>query len=381
MTRLTLVLITMLVVSACTVEKKSQVETSSVSKVSISDFGTMPDGKMVKQYTLRNANSIEMKVINYGGIIVSLKTLDRSGTSGDIVLGYDSLPGYIENNPYFGALIGRYGNRIAKGKFKVDGKEFTLATNNGVNHLHGGLKGFDKVFWDIEVGADSSSLILKYNSADGEEGYPGNLTVKVIYRLTDQDELRIEYSATSDKNTIVNLTQHSYFNLSDSPTILDHQLQIDADSFLPVDSTLIPTGELRKVEGTPFDFRMTKRIGKDIEKQDQQITYGRGFDHCWVLNGEAGKLRMVAALSDSVSGRRMEVYTTEPGLQFYSGNFLDGTIKGKGGKAYQFRSGLCLETQHYPDSPNRPGFPSVMVKAGETYLTETVYKFGLEQSK
>ncbi len=374
--RLVFFLIT-LIITACNVEKKAQVETRPRRQVTVSEFGKMEDGRVVRQYTLTNANNVEMKVINYGGIIVSLKTPDANGQLADIVLGYDSLEGYIRNNPYFGALIGRYGNRIAGGKFTLEGKAYSLPQNNGPNHLHGGPKGFDKVFWEIEVGPDSSSLLLSYRSADGEQGYPGNLSVNVVYRLTDANELRIEYDATTDAPTIVNLTQHSYFNLGNQETILGHQLQIDADSYLPVDATLIPTGKLQKVEGTPFDFRKPKTIGADIDANDEQIKLGKGFDHCWVLNGGQGKLRKVAVLSDSVSGRQVEVHTTEPGIQFYSGNFLDGTIKGKGGTVYNFRSGLCLETQHYPDSPNRPEFPTVVLKPGEKYHTETVYTFGV----
>jgi aldose 1-epimerase len=370
-------LLTIMIIISCSPEKKVSEVEAPPAKLEVADFGSLPDGKPVKLYTLRNTNGVEMKVMNYGGIIVSLKTPDKNGMSGDIVLGYDSLSGYVANNPYFGALIGRYGNRIAKGKFSLEGKEYKLAQNNGPNHLHGGVKGFDKVFWNITPGNDSTSLVLTYTSADGEEGYPGTLKVEVVYTLTDNNELKIDYSATTDKTTIVNLTQHSYFNLANSETILDHQLQIDADSYLPVDATLIPTGKIQKVDGTPFDFKTAKNIGVDIDANDEQIRFGKGFDHCWVLNGSVGTLRKVAVLSDSASGRQMEVLTTEPGLQFYSGNFLDGTIKGKGGTTYNLRSGLCLETQHYPDSPNRPEFPSVVLKPGEKYSSQTIYKFGV----
>lgn len=347
------------------------------NSIQVENFGTMPDGKAVNMYTLTNKNGVEMKVINYGGIIVSLKVPDKNGELGDVVLGYDSLAQYLKSNPYFGALIGRYGNRIAKGKFNLDGKEFKLPVNNGENHLHGG-EGFDKVFWNIEVADDSSSLKLSYNSADGEQGYPGNLSVVVNYVLSDSNELKIEYKATTDKKTIVNLTQHSYFNLAGSKatTILDHTLQIDADHFLPVDKTLIPTGVLHKVSGTPFDFLNPQRIGDRIDQRDEQLIFGLGYDHCWALNKYEGtSLRKVATLFEPISGRKMEVYTTEPGIQFYSGNFLDGTLTGKNGMVYQYRSGLCLETQHYPDSPNKPEFPSTVLNPGEAYQSTTVYKF------
>lgn len=345
--------------------------------IEVENFGTMPDGKKVNVYTLTNKNGLEMKVINYGGIIVSLKVPDKNGELSDVVLGYDSLTPYLKSNPYFGALIGRYGNRIAKGKFNLDGKEFTLPVNNGENHLHGG-EGFDKVFWNIEIPEDSSSLQLSYTSADGEQGYPGTLSVVVNYVLSDSNELKIDYRATTDKKTIVNLTQHTYFNLrgNKATTILDHTLQMEADHFLPVDKTLIPTGELKKVSGTPFDFLKPQRIGDRIDQRDEQLIFGLGYDHCWALNKYDGKsLRKVATLAELTSGRIMEVFTTEPGLQFYSGNFLDGTLKGKNGVVYQYRSGLCLETQHYPDSPNQSAFPSVVLNPGEVYQTTTVYKF------
>jgi aldose 1-epimerase len=367
-----------LVMISCGAKKEVvEEQTTTSAKMASRSFGEMPDGKPVTLYTLTNRNGVEMTVMNYGGIIVSLKVPDKNGKLDDIVLGYDSLAGYIRSNPYFGSLIGRYGNRIAKGKFSLDGVTYTLAVNNIGNHLHGGLKGFDKVYWDI-VPVDSSSLRLTYISPDGEEGYPGKLTAEVTYTLTDDNELKIDYKATTDKKTVVNLTQHTYFNLTGDPaqTILDHELVIDSDSLLPVDKTLIPTGKLQPVANTPFDFTSRTAIGKRINDNDPQLQIGNGYDHCWVLKKGDGKtLRKVAELFEPKSGRSLEVHTTEPGIQFYSGNFLDGTLTGKNGVVYQQRSGLCLETQHYPDSPNQPSFPSVVLNPGEEYHTQTVYRF------
>src|SRR6187551_303377 len=388
MTRFTLLgLICLTLLASCKKESKVSEETQPVTvvakhSVSTSPFGVLPDGKEVTSYTLRNANGTEMSVINYGGIITSLKTADKQGQFADIVLGYDSLSSYLKSSPFFGALIGRYGNRIAKGKFKLDGTSYKLATNNNENHLHGGVKGFDKVYWNIEVLPDSASLKLTYTSADGEEGYPGNLSTEVVYTLTDADELKIDYKATTDKKTVVNLTQHTYFNLTGDANqdILNHQLQIDAPQLLPVDKTLIPTGELKPVANTPFDFNTSTTVGSRIAQDDEQLKFGKGYDHCWVLNTSDGKtLRKVAELYEPTSGRVLEVSTTEPGIQFYSGNFLDGTLIGKGGVAYKHRSGLCLETQHYPDSPNKPSFPSVVLNPGETYSTTTVYTFSTKK--
>ena len=359
------------------ISEENQVQKATHS-VTTSSFGVLPDGKAVTRYTLRNVNGTELSVINYGGIITSLKTIDKQGKFADVVLGYDSLSSYLKSSPYFGALIGRYGNRIAKGKFSIDGTSYTLATNNNENHLHGGVKGFDKVFWNIEMLPDSASLKLNYISADGEEGYPGTLNTEVIYTLTDADELKIDYHATTDKKTIVNLTQHTYFNLTGDANqdILNHELMMDAPQFLPVDKTLIPTSELKSVTGTPFDFTMLTSIGSRISQDDEQLKFGMGYDHCWVLNAYDGKtLRKVAELYEPTTGRVIEVSTTEPGLQFYSGNFLDGTLVGKGGIAYKQHSGLCLEAQHYPDSPNKSSFPSVQMNPGEKYFTTTVYKF------
>lgn len=319
---------------------------------------------------------------NYGGIITSLLIPDKEGRLEDVVLGYDQLQSYLDESPYFGALIGRYGNRIAKGKFSLQGKTYNLASNNNTNHLHGGLKGFDKVVWDIaetKLGKDEARIVLKYTSKDGEEGYQGNLHVTVTYTFSENGFL-VDYEATTDKEIVINLTQHSYFNLSGNAKedILSHELQLNADRFLPVDSTLIPTSELRKVKGTLFDFTGAKRIGKDIELENQQLAYGLGYDHCWVLNGGMTRARrMVANLYHQESGRFMEVFTVEPDIQFYSGNFLDGSITGKAGKVYQHRYGLCLESQHYPDSPNQSHFPTVILNPGEQYQTFTEYRFSV----
>jgi aldose 1-epimerase len=330
----------------------------------------------VELFTLTNKSGMEAVITNYGGIVVSLKAPDRNGRLADIVLGHDDLNGYMLKSPYFGAIVGRYGNRIAKGRFKLNGQEYTLAKNNGENALHGGLRGFDKVVWKARE-AGPSALELTYNSADGEEGYPGNLTATVTYTLTDNNELRIDYLATTDKDTVLNLTNHSYFNLAGQGEgdILSHQVEIFADKFTPVDSGLIPTGELRPVEGTPFDFRKPMEIGARINGKDEQLVLGKGYDHNFVLTSGGGSLAPAARVYEAKSGRVMEVLTTEPAMQFYTGNFLDGSIKGKGGKVYNHRYGFCMETQHYPDSPNQPAFPSTVLKPGAKYQTTTVYKF------
>ena len=349
--------------------------TRPVGQPSQQEFGQTSTGERVELYTLRNAKGVEAAITNFGGILVSLKVPDRDGKLGDVVLGFDSLDGYLKRHPYFGAIIGRYGNRIGQAKFRLDGIEYPLARNNGENHLHGGIRGFDKVLWKAKV--NGQSLELSYLSKDGEEGYPGNLAVTVSYTLTDNNELRIDYGATTDKNTVVNLTNHSYFNLAGQGegNILAHQVMIDADRFTPVDKGLIPTGELRNVEGTPFDFRKPHAIGDRVDAKDEQLTLGNGYDHNFVLNGPAGSLRLAARVTESKSGRVMEVLTTEPGVQFYIGNFLDGTLKGKEGKVYQRRYGFCLETQHFPDSPNKPNFPSVLLKPGSRYLSTTIFRF------
>jgi aldose 1-epimerase len=340
-------------------------------------FGKTADGQTVDLYTLTNRNGVEAKIMTYGGTVVSLRVPDRNGKLGDVVLGYDSLEGYLKNNPYFGSIIGRYGNRIAGGKFSLNGRQYTLARNNGENHLHGGVKGFDKVVWQAKESntKDGPSLTLSYVSKDGEEGYPGNLSVTVVYTLTDKNELKIDYAATTDKETVVNLTHHSYFNLAGRGSILDHQLTIHADRFTPVDGGLIPTGELRSVKGTPMDFTRPAAIGARIDQQDEQLILGKGYDHNWVLGSGGGRLAHAATVYEPASGRVMEVHTTEPGLQFYSGNFLDGSITGKGGEVYAKRAGFCLETQHFPDSPNHPNFPSTVLRPGRKYSTTTIYKF------
>jgi aldose 1-epimerase len=335
------------------------------------------EGREVELFTLTNDRGVEIKVINYGGIITALHVPDRSGEMADVVLGHDNLDDYLHRSRYFGALIGRYGNRIRRGEFTLNGVEYHLPINNGQNHLHGGMKGFDKVVWEAD--ASAARLQLTYRSWDGEEGYPGNLEAVVSYQLTDANELRIEYRAHTDRDTIVNLTNHSYFNLAGAGTVLDHQLMINADAFTPVDDTLIPTGELRPVHDTPMDFTSATAIGAHIHDQDEQLRIaGGGYDHNFVLREGHGELRTVATLRDPNSGRALEVVTTEPGLQFYAGTWLDGSIVGKRGQAYKKYSGCCLETQHFPDSPNHPSFPSTVLKPVEEYKTTTIYKFSVE---
>jgi aldose 1-epimerase len=344
-------------------------------------FGSLPSGTRIEAYTLTNSNGVEVRAITYGGIIVSLKVPDRNGELHDVVLGYDDLAGYLTESPYFGAIIGRYGNRIGGGRFVLDGQAYTLATNNGPNHLHGGIKGFDKVVWEAEPfeKADSVGVSFSYTSRDGEEGYPGNLVVTVTYSLTAENELVFDYHAVADKATPVNLTQHSYFNLAGAASgdILDHELTINADSFTPVDATLIPLGVIAPVEGTPLDFRTPTAIGARIEQEHQQLEHGLGYDHNFVLNRGDAALVRAAQIYEPQTGRQMDVYTTEPGIQFYSGNFLDGSIIGKAGHVYGHRSGLCLETQHFPDSPNKPEFPSTILRPGEEYQSRTIYAFSV----
>lgn len=344
-------------------------------------FGKTPSGETVELYTLKNASNAEVQIMTYGGTVVSLKVPDRSGTPGDIVLGFETLDGYLKNSPYFGSIIGRYGNRIGRGQFSLNGKQYTLPKNNGENTLHGGIRGFDKVVWKAtEVKSkEGPALLLTYLSKDGEEGFPGNLNATVVYTLTNNNELRIEYTATTDKVTVVNLTHHSYFNLAGEGSILQHELMINADKFTPVDAGLIPTGELRNVKGTPMDFAKPTAIAARIDQQDEQLVMGKGYDHNWVLNRSTGKLSLAAKAYEPRTGRVMEVLTTEPGLQFYSGNFLDGTITGKGGQVYKQRYGFCLETQHFPDSPNKPAFPSTTLKPGQQYKSTTVYKFTVKK--
>ncbi len=329
------------------------------------------DNQDVIEYTLKNANGMVVSILNYGGTVTDIIVPDRKGNPGDVVLGFDSLSGYVQKgNPFFGSLVGRYANRIANAKFELDGKTYTLAANNNGNSLHGGQKGFDKVVWTAQP--SDSSLTLTYDSKDGEEGYPGNLHAQVVYTLTGNNELKIDYTATTDKPTPVNLTNHSYFNLSAgaSPTIEDHELRVNADRYTIVNDKLIPTGQLPPVKGTPMDFTTPKKIGRDLP------SVKGGYDHNYVLNKSGGELSLAATAYDSASGRYMEVFTTQPGVQFYSGNFLNGTLKGgKNGNVYPKHAGFCLETQHFPDSPNQPSFPTTILKPGETYRETTVYKF------
>lgn len=367
-----IILLSLLIVS-CQNNKKVE------KMIEKSLYGKLPDGKEVYQFTLKNNSGMEVKIINYGAIVRSIIVPDRNGKFEDVTLGYDSLSGYMNDNSYQGAIVGRYGNRIGKGKFKLDDKEFQLTINDGENHLHGGKLGFHKVLWDAKVVADTGepALQLTYISPDGEEGYPGNVTISVTYTLTNNNELRIDYKGTTDKPTILNPTHHSYFNLSGNPlnTILDQQLTIEADTFTPVDKGLITTGEKRSVDKTPMDFRTPFAIGARINDKYEQLTFGKGYDHNWVLKNYDGKVNKAVELYESVSGRLMTIYTDQPGMQFYSGNFLDGSIKGKSGINYQYRTGLCLEAQCFPDSPNKPEFPSVTLRPGQEYKQTTIYQF------
>jgi aldose 1-epimerase len=351
-------------------------------RATIGAFGLTEDGVAVESFTLKNANGMEVRAISYGARITNIRVPDRGGRLDDVVLGFDTIDGYLATNPYFGAVVGRYGNRIANGRFTLDGKAYQLATNNGKNHLHGGVKGFDKAVWHGGAleGGDDVGVMFTHTSPDGDEGYPGTLTVTVTYTLKPSNEIVVEYRARTDKPTPVNLTQHSYFNLAGagSGDILRHVLTIDADRFTPVGATLIPTGELAPVAGTPFDFRQPTAIGARIDADDPQLKHGPGYDHNWVLNRSGGGLVHAAHVEDPSSGRTLDVSTTEPGVQFYAGNFLDGTITGKGGRVYKRRYGLCLETQHFPDSPNHPQFPSTILRPGEQFQSQTVFAFGVK---
>jgi aldose 1-epimerase len=360
-------------------ESETTVSDSSATNAPISqqDWGEV-DGKKVSLFTLTNKKGTEVKITNYGATLTSWSTADKAGSKSNIVLGFDSLSGYLQKPPvpYFGAIVGRYGNRIGKAQFSIDGNNYKLATNNGANNLHGGNKGFDKVVWDATPASDNTqSVTFNYLSKDGEEGFPGNLKTTVKYTLTDDDELLIQYDAETDKATPVNLTNHSYFNLSGDAgsNILNHTVWIDADRYTPVDAGLIPTGELKSVKGTPFDFTEPHKIGERI------ASVQGGYDHNWVLNNQANSLKLVAWATDSLSGRKLEVFTTEPGLQFYTGNFLNGSIKNRDGKAIPKNAAFCMETQHYPDSPNKPEFPSSILKPGDKYHTETKYKVSVNQ--
>jgi aldose 1-epimerase len=361
--------------SGCNARERAVDNTS----IDVKPFGETSDGSEVSLFTLANATGIELSITDYGGIVTRLLVPDRDGELADVVLGFDSLHQYLAGTPYFGAIVGRYGNRIAGGRFVLDDELFVLATNDGANHLHGGLVGFDKVVWDAETFANGDTIGVQLSrvSPDGEEGYPGALHAQVTYSLTNANELIIEYAATTDRPTVVNLTHHSYFNLAghSSGDILEHELMLLADRFTPVGAGLIPTGEVRAVEGTPMDFGVPTAIGDRIDQADEQLDLAGGYDHNWVLEEFDGSLRLAARVVDPASGRAMEVHTTEPGLQFYSGNFLDGTIVGKGGTRYDQRSGFCLETQHFPDSPNHPEFPSTVLRPGDHYRSTTIFKF------
>ncbi|WP_428312933.1 aldose epimerase family protein [Hydrocarboniphaga sp.] len=347
------------------------------TKIEMKPYGKLADGRMAQLYTLKS-DKLEASITTYGGRIVTLKTPDRAGKLGDITLGFASLGAYLQDNPYFGALIGRYGNRIGGGRFVLNNQPIELPQNDHGNTLHGGPLGFDKRLWNARI--DKGSLLLDYVSAEGEQGFPGRLATQVRYTLEDGD-LRIDYHATTDRDTVVNLTNHAYFNLAGESAgdILGHQVTILADRYTPVDSELIPTGEIKSVAGTAFDFRKPQAIGARIAESDPQLLYGKGYDHNWVLNAAGGKLALAASVYEPTSGRVMKVLTTEPGLQFYTGNFLDGTLNGKSGKAYAHRTGFCMETQHFPDSPNKPAFPSTLLKPGQPYRSTTVYRFSVQQ--
>ncbi len=381
--RISLLLLFTALLTACeNKDENTTVEEEKSTPVTIetAPFGKLDDGTAIDLNTLTNANGLIVKITNYGGIITSIIAPDHEGNPAEITLGFDSLQPYLDGTPYFGALIGRYGNRIAQGTFSLDDETYALATNNGENHLHGGVQGFDKVVWQAQpLPSDSSaSLQLTYRSLDMEEGYPGNLDVTVVYTLTNADELHISYEATTDKKTIVNLTNHTYFNLTGNTRrdILEHELLLRADTYLPVDETLIPTGERRPVAGTPFDFSEPTAIGARIDAENKQLEIAGGYDHCWI--GEGSGMRLIARAYEPTSGRTVEVRTEEPGVQFYSGNFLDGSLTGSGGTVYEQRYGFCLETQHFPDSPNQPDFPSVVLEPGEVYQTKTIYTFGVQ---
>ena len=379
LTRRIAVALTLLTLAGCA-KQEAQAPAAAKAQITKEPYGKTADGAAVELYTLTNKNALEARIITYGGRIVSLKTADRSGKMADIVLGFDTLKAYEKENPFFGALVGRYGNRIGKAKFSLNGTEYKLAVNNGVNHLHGGIKGFDKMVWAAKeiAGEGMVGLELTYLSKDGEENYPGNLQTKVTYTLNDANELKVAYDATTDKDTVVNLTNHTYFNLTGAGEgdILGTELMLNASRFTPVDKGLIPTGVLQPVKDTPFDFMKATAIGARInDEKDEQIKFGGGYDHNFVLDKGAGGLTKAAEAFDAKTGRVMELFTTEPGVQFYTGNFLDGSLTGKGGKVYNKRYAFCLETQHYPDSPNKPDFPSTVVKAGGRYQTETMWKF------
>lgn len=339
-------------------------------------FARLPDGRQVHVFTLANAAGMRVRILDLGGIITEIHVPDRDGVFADVALGFDTFDPYLGDSPYFGALIGRYGNRIAAGRFTLDGQAYTLPVNNGKNHLHGGVPGFDRVLWRSRI--EGNELVLDYRSVDGEQGYPGNLDATVRYSLSEDNAVVVRFSAVTDRATPVNLTQHSYFNLAAGGDILGHEMMIDADNIVPIDAGLIPTGQLMPVAGTPFDFRTPQPIGARIDAQDEQLQHGGGYDHCFALNGAApGALRLAARVREPRSGRVLELFTQEPGVQFYSGNFLDGSLAGKG-RSHAYRSGFCLEPQHFPDSPNQPSFPNTILRPGETYATESRFRFSSE---
>jgi aldose 1-epimerase len=380
--RMGLLPVVLFAASACGAKDNAKSSTMTPSEISRVPFGVAPDGKPVEAFTLVNASGMEVRAMTYGAIILSIRVPDAKGVTGDVVLGYDSLAGYVRSSPYFGAVVGRYGNRIAKGRFTLSGKSYTLAVNNGPNALHGGLRGFDKAVWAAEpVRTDSGvGVVFTLVSPDGDEGYPGTLTARVTYTLPNaRNELVIDYEGTADQATPLNITNHSYFNLAGAGDILGHVLTLNADSLTPVDTTLIPTGAISPVAGTPFDFRTPTAIGARIDAKDAQIKNGGGYDHNFVLNRGAPGLVHAARVTEPTTGRTLDVSTTEPGVQFYSGNFLDGTLTGKGGRVYQHRNGFCLETQHYPDSPNHANFPSTILQPGSTYRSRTVFAFGVNK--
>jgi aldose 1-epimerase len=352
----------------------------SASAIRREPFGTTADGRAVERFTLTSTSGVTITVLSFGGVIQSILVPDRSGAMADVTLGYDTLAEYERDKSYLGALVGRYANRIRAGRFSLDGREYTLAQNAGGNHLHGGVRGFNKAVWSLEPFDDRGDvgLVLEHVSPDGDEGYPGTLRVRVTYRLTENGELAIDFLATTDAPTPVNLTQHAYFNLagSGSGDILDHVLELFASRFTPVDATLIPTGELRSVRGTPFDFSTPETVGARIGGDDEQLRLAGGYDHNFVVDRVSNaELALAARLTDPLSGRGIDIRTTEPGIQFYTGNFLDGTVAGKGGVPHRYRSGLALETQHFPNSPNEPSFPSTILRPGAEHRSRTVYHF------
>jgi aldose 1-epimerase len=380
-------LLLLFAVAACTQTNVQEAAPTAAAvkegSVNKAEFGKTPDGEVVDVFTLTNTEGMEVRAITFGGVITAIRVPDRNGKLDDVALGFNGLEGYLRNPPYFGSIIGRYGNRIGRGRFTLDGKTYSLAINNRPNHLHGGVKGFDKVVWKAESfkNADSVGIIFTHTSPDGDEGYPGTLSLRVTYTLNNKNEIVFDYEATTDKATPVNLTQHTYFNLAGESAgdVLSHVVTIHASRITPVDQTLIPTGELAPVEGTPFDFRKPTAIGARIGNNDAQIRYGNGYDHNFVLDRNGDGLMLAAHVEEPGSGRVLEVSTTEPGMQFYTGNFLDGTLTGKSGGPYNRRTGFALETQHYPDSPNKPDFPNTILKPGETYRSKTVYAFKVIQ--